>query len=352
MMALMLSIGAMNAQVMPAKLFDNVAVELKGGISTPLNDPFAGVSPAVGLEVEKYINPWLGVAIDGTTLIANPYGEANPHTMFDLVNVNGLVKFNVVNMFTKFDGTRNFFEPVVFTGIGWGHRTCSEFADRNYMTYKAGAELNFNLGKQREWAIRLTPAVVWGPVDDGRLNINNGGLEIMAGVAYRFKNHDDNHNFTLAKLYNQNEIDELNDKINKLREKNCELCTTNVHLKNALENQKVQERVIERIDTVMLMPRVQFNQGGAKVGETTQATVEAMAEYMKSNDKTYTLVGYASTEGSTEFNQTLSVQRAEALKKLLVELGVDESRLTVVGNGETDKFSTENLSVNRVVIVE
>jgi OOP family OmpA-OmpF porin len=100
------------------------------------------------------------------------------------------------------------------------------------------------------------------------------------------------------------------------------------------------------------MPRVQFNQGGAKVGETTQATVEAMAEYMKSNDKTYTLVGYASIEGSTEFNQTLSVQRAEALKNLLVELGVDESRLTVVGNGETDKFSTENLSVNRVVIVE
>ena len=91
MMAIMLSFGAINAQVMPAKFFDNVAVGVKGGISTPLNKPFDGVSPAVGLEVEKYINPWLGVAIDGTTLIANPYGKANPHTMFDVVNVNGLV---------------------------------------------------------------------------------------------------------------------------------------------------------------------------------------------------------------------------------------------------------------------
>ncbi len=352
-MAFGLFIGAINAQVMPATFTDNVAVQLKGGVSTPLNDPFDGVSPMVGLEVEKYINPWLGVSVDANTLIANPYGYLNPHTAFDVVNINGLVKFNLINLFGKFDGKRHFFEPVIYTGLGWGHRTCSEFATRNYVTYKAGAELNFNFGSEKQWGARFNPAVVWGPADGGRLHIDNGGLELTAGIVYRFKNHDGNRTFTMAKLYDEGVMNDLNSKINELRATNRELKETNDHLLEALKNQKVEVQVVEKTNTVTLIPHIQFEQGNYKVAETSMAAIKAIAEYMKANpDRKFELTGYASVEGGKSFNQTLSERRASYIKSLLEGFGVNPDQIVTKGKGATDKFSKDHLYLNRVVVVE
>ncbi|HYS40534.1 MAG TPA: OmpA family protein [Pseudonocardiaceae bacterium] len=47
-----------------------------------------------------------------------------------------------------------------------------------------------------------------------------------------------------------------------------------------------------------------------------------------------TLIGTTSSEGSTEANQTLSEQRAQAIRALLIQLGVDQSRITASGEGE------------------
>lgn len=44
--------------------------------------------------------------------------------------------------------------------------------------------------------------------------------------------------------------------------------------------------------------------------------------------------GHTDDTGTPEFNQALSVQRAEAVVKILVELGVDPARLSAIGQGE------------------
>lgn len=342
-MAMLVSITAF-AQVNPSKFTDNISVEVKGGISTP--DLFEGISPIVGIQIEKYVNPWLGFAIDGTTTIATPYGSKNPHTMFDVVNVDLLGKVNVLHLF-NYNGSRKVFEPVVFAGIGWGHQTYCTALDKNYVTSKAGIELNYNINNN--WGIRLTPAMNWGPVYNGKLNYKHSQLEITAGVVYHFKNKDGNYYFTKAHLYDAREIAALNDRINQLRR-------DNKHLNNLVRNLRIdlakKPKVIERVDTVMLMPDVQFRQGSRYLEPTSEATIVKMAEYMKASNKKYTLMGYASVEGSIRHNEQLSLWRAEKLRDKLIEYGVNADNLEAVGYGATDKFSKEIRELNRIVVIE
>ena len=86
------------------------------------------------------------------------------------------------------------------------------------MVSKAGVELNFHLDKERAWALRLSPSVAWGPVDDGKLDSRNGRFEVTVGVAYHFKNKDGNRHYTKITPRSQAEIDMLNEELAKLKQ--------------------------------------------------------------------------------------------------------------------------------------
>jgi outer membrane protein OmpA-like peptidoglycan-associated protein len=325
-MAMFVTITAF-AQVNPAKFTDNISVEIKGGVSTPMS--FEGVSPIYGIQVDKYVTPWLGFGIDAN--IIDFYGSKD-HTLVDGVNVNLLGKVNLFNTF-NYEGKR-YFEPVIFAGIGWGHVTCSDINPRNMQVTKTGAELNFNFDKA--WSVRVSPAVVW---TSNKLSKNNGNLELTVGLVYHFKNHDGNRVFTKARLYDEREIRLLNNVIDNLRK-------DNLYLRNILKN-KPKTIEIHKTDTVFIYPHLQFKQNSHYL--ESESALYQMAEYMKKSDKKFVISGYASKEGPEKFNQELSQKRAEFVANLLKELGV--TNVEAVGKGATDKFSSEN-KLNRIVTIE
>lgn len=56
--------------------------------------------------------------------------------------------------------------------------------------------------------------------------------------------------------------------------------------------------------------------------------------YMKENTSARAdLIGYADELGNAEYNQKLSQERAEMIKRILVEAGIDEGRMDIKGNG-------------------
>lgn len=354
---------SVNAQVAPAKLFDNTSIEIKGGINTPLNDFFGGISEQVGVQVEKGITPWLGFALDGEAFIHQPYGKLNPHTIFDGVNVNALAKFNLFNLFGNYPGYRRHFELNVFTGIGWGHRTCGghgslmgayvspyPYGERNYMTYTAGTDFVWNLGKQKDWGIVLSPAVTWGTPYSGKLSKNCGTFEINVGLVYHFKNKDGNRYFTKVKLYDQGEVDALNSKINSLLEDINGLNNKNAALLDSLANIPAPQTVVETvIVTETLLPTIQFLFNSDEISQTSEASIYEVAGMIKENpDKIYRIVGYASNEGSEEYNLALSKRRAEAVAEALKGLGVNPEQLLIIGGGICEEYPEPSL--NRVVI--
>lgn len=57
---------------------------------------------------------------------------------------------------------------------------------------------------------------------------------------------------------------------------------------------------------------------------------------------TLTITGHTDSDGSDEFNQTLSVNRANSVKNYLITKLIDEKRLVAIGKGESEPIDTTN----------
>jgi outer membrane beta-barrel protein len=105
-----------------------------------------------------------------------------------------------------------------------------------------------------------------------------------------------------------------------------------------------------------------FDYNSAAISENGKTILNLNAKSLKSNPKMKLHIsGYTSAAGSEEYNQDLSERRAAAVKDYLVKTGgIDESRLSTIGYGESspakheanpaDKLSPEALANMRVVI--
>lgn len=326
------AIGSINAQTQndyagSSKFTDNVSVTLQGGVLTSFNNFYSGhtaMAPIILIGADKYVTPWLGFGVEGRTLVGTGHGSYNTYTAFDYVNVSGLAKVNLANAF-KFDGTRKFFEPVVYTGIGWGHQTAS-YGDNhnNWMTYRAGAEFNFNLGKDRAWGIVVNPSVVWNDIDNGKLVKKNGSFEITAGVVYRFKNSNGKCSFAKARLYDAAEVAALNKKINELESREP------VVIEKVVEKPVAANTVAGVGSNVFIAP---FKFNSSVLSDKCKSVLDNIAE-----GTTVVIDAYASSEpkSSAKYNTKLSVERANAVKKYLESRGVKVT--DTAGHGMDDDF--------------
>ncbi len=369
---LALAVATMAAQAVTAqtltesKLTDNWYIGINGGMNakTTHTSIFNNLNPSAGLRIGRNITPVFGVAAEGEAYFNNRGSEARPlGTFVKGINVSLLGTTNFSNLFGGYIGRPRVFEVVGVYGIGWGHAfsTASNTPPRkNAMTSKLGLDLTFNLGEARAWQIYVEPNITYGMNMDGdrtQFNSNNSALGVLVGVNYKLGNSNGTHNFVLADLRDQGEIDALNDRINELRgdveARDVEIAAaarTIGDLETRLRNQK-PVIVNETKTTNVLQPSVIFRQGKSTIDAAQYASISMIATYMKNHKDSKILIkGYASPEGSMELNQRLSEARATAVKNALVKrYGIPASRLTTQGMGATDKMFDE-LDFNRVVV--
>lgn len=351
------SVSAAN-HVESSKLFDNVSITVKGGITTPLSNPVDYPRGIFGIELQKMITPVFGMGLEGewTANTSSWKGMYYSPRMIDHQYIGAFSNINLMNLFKGYNGQRRTFELETVLGVGWGH-AYNAYAENVVMT-KAGVNINFNLGKEKAWMISLKPAVVWNVVDNHyqcNYDINRAALQLQAGVTYHFKNSDGNRFFTLCdKVATQSEIDELNNTINELRRKNYhdqdvynnqlqELISANKSLSDALV--ECSNREIK--GDVNISP-CQFEYNSYKIPETNKALLKDIAKYIKETDSSIQLIGYASEEGSDEYNDKLSLNRAKAVRDFLIENGVSTEKIAYEGRGKTTQFG--EAPYNRVVI--
>ena len=299
-----------------SKFTDNVSVTVQGGVLTSFDNFYSGhtaMAPIALVGVDKYVNPWFGVGVEARTLIGTGNGSYNTKTVFDWVNLSGYAKFNVLNMF-NYNGERRTFEPVVYTGLGWGHSTAC--LHTNQATYRAGVELNLNLGKEKAWGIVLNPSVVWGGMTEHKLNKHDGSFEVTAGIVYHFKTSNGTRTFAKPRLYSQSEIDALNARIK-------ELDSRPVAVKEVINtNSTASINVVEKTYIVT------FAKSKADLTNAAKANLDKITG-------TVVIEASASPEGTTKFNQKLSEDRANVVKSYLESRGVKVTKATghgVVGN--------------------
>lgn len=93
-----------------------------------------------------------------------------------------------------------------------------------------------------------------------------------------------------------------------------------------------------------LMLRLGFTFGSSVVPETVRRHLDRLAEVL-TNERAQAKVeiaGHTDALGPSEFNQQLSEQRAASAKAYLVERGVDASRISVIGYGESRPRATND----------
>jgi len=70
-------------------------------------------------------------------------------------------------------------------------------------------------------------------------------------------------------------------------------------------------------------------------------------DILKNDDLKIEIHGYTDSVGAEAYNQKLSERRAESVKAYLVDKGIDESRMTTVGYGESDPVAPNDTKEGR-----
>ena len=318
-----------------SKLFDNWYVGVNGGVATKLTGHkwLSDLDPNAGLRIGKNITPVFGLAVESNAYFSNkPWTSSK--TVVRALNTSLLGSFNLSNLFGGYKGEPRFFEVSALYGFGWGHwfNKDAKTADLNRMTSKAGVDFQFNLGKNKEWQIYVEPSVTWvfngqkeglsgasstnyygfkaaADADQPVYNINNGFLQLNAGVIYKFKNHDGRHNFSLVRFRDQSEIDGLNDQINNLK---AELAKK----PKEVVKEVVKETPAKEVNVSDLV-FVTFAQGKSALTKEAKKALDNIA-----SGKHVAITGTASPEGSKAINDRLSQERANSVAEYLKSKGV------------------------------
>ena len=351
-----LALGALaiNAQTVVVKgggFWDNWSMGVQGGATMKMSGEgfFKSARPAFGLTLGKQWTPILGMDIQGMGYV----NTTNSSTMIDASDVSLIGRMNLMNLFAGYNGMPRPFEVETVTGLGWLHHYMNGNGDTDDLSARVGLNFNFNLGEDAAWTLGIKPAVVFNltgeyPSKKMAFNKNHANMEILLGLTYHFADGDGNRHFALVNAVDPMALAAMNEEINDLREvivaKDVELVgladelmTVQEQL-NEARNKEMEAtgQTIKILESVVAFP---FNQSDVQTSQ--MPSLEHVANYLKENpDANITVNGYASPEGTEEYNLQLSQRRADAVKNILVDkYGIAADRINAVGHGVGDIFS-------------
>ena len=349
--------------VTESKTFDNFYIGINGGaqVKTTNEAWMKNLNSNAGLRIGRWFTPVFGLAAESNVYFNDHCSHFMPQskTIARYMNTSLIATVNFSNWFAGYKGEPRTFEFVPVFGFGWGHTFGTE-DNFNVLTSKAGIDFTFNLGSKKAWQIYVEPSMNWALNGYGyegvAYDINKSAFQLNAGIVYKFKNSNGSHNFTIAQLRDQSEIDGLNSQINNLRNdlnnKDSQLSAKDKQIKdlqNALDECNKKPKYVKPATATNLQPTVLFQQGKSNVEKSQMPNIELIAQYMKNHpEANIEIKGYASPEGPKELNQKLSEKRAEAVKNVLVKkYKIAANRLTTKGMGATDKLFKQ-VEFNRV----
>lgn len=340
---------------------DNWSIGLDAGVTTPLKGHsfFGNMRGNFGLHVEKQISPLFGLGAEAAWGVntSTVNGGIRSKTAFDNSYVGGYGTLNLNNVFAGFSCEPRPVTVDLVAGLGWIHfyRT-GGYDDSNDLGAKLGLSVNFATSERV--SISLKPSVTWNltaDTDKDRFDINRANFNLMVGFNYNFE-----YGFECVTIPdNSAEIAELNGRVNALRAdlngRDAALAAANAkngELSAALAacEAKPAQVVTKNTNTLNSVRYVFFKIGSSVITPDQMPNVEMIAAYLKNHPKAKVEIkGYASPDGSLEFNERLAAARAESVKNSLMKrYKIPADRISAKGEGIGSMFAEE--SWNRVSI--
>ena len=358
--AMAISFMAAAQTVESSKLFENTYVTVFGGGTTTgafnqVPTPFfwdgakgvvEGVRPYAGVEFGKYVTPVVGFSVEGLGF----FGTTNSKTFFDESAVLANGKLNFSNWFGGYKGQPRRVEVVGVLGMGWGHDYVGNgqtwtsypneelepvvgtnvyndqvvYTDKDYVVYNAGAELNVNLGKARAWQINVRPGVMWfnkhtkTQYQSLPRFMNDARANLQVGVTYKFGSKSKkSHNFVLCP-YSVTKAD-----YDAALARIAELESRGPQVKEVEVIKEVEKVVKDTVEVEVANGAVvYFTIGNYELSSRELARLDFFAKGIEHPAQAKVKVtGSADTKtGSKARNEFLAQKRAEAVKKVLVNV--------------------------------
>ena len=346
-----LTINAQDAVVEGGGFWDNWSMGIQGGGTMKMGGAgfFKSARPAFGLTLGKQWTPILGTDIQGMGYV----NTTNSKTMIDASDLSLIARMNLMNLFAGYEGMPRPFEIETATGLGWLHHYMNGSEDTDDLAARVGLNFNFNLGEDAAWTFGIKPAVVFNLTGDFpnkkmAFNKDHANMEILFGLTYHFADVEGDRHFAVVSAVDPIAIAVMNEEINDLRAivaaKDVELVGLADELfvvqnqLNEARNTKA-EAAGQTINILESVVAFRFNQ--SDVESSQMPSLEHVANYLKNNpNANITINGYASPEGTEEYNQALSQRRADAVKNILVsKYGIAATRINAIGHGVGDIFS-------------
>ena len=93
---------------------------------------------------------------------------------------------------------------------------------------------------------------------------------------------------------------------------------------------------------------IRFDTGKSTLKPESMGVINEIYQLMKDNpDLRFSVEGHTDNVGNDDSNMTLSAKRAERVKDTLIEMGIDEDRLTSKGWGESMPMDDNNVPEGR-----
>lgn len=300
--------------VMKSKISDNWYVGLNAGMSVKAVhvSAFKNLNPTVGIRVGRYLTPVFGLSLENQLYLDDKgYFGTKTNTAIAGMNTSLLGTVNLTNWFGGYLGEPRGFDVIGIAGFGGGHIFGHVFddavklteVDRNFLTTKIGLDFMLNIGSEKAWQVYVEPSMTYNIEEETQFNVNRSTFGLVAGLIYKFRNSNGTHNFTIAKLYNQAEVDALNKEINRLRNNNPDSTAI--------------ETAVEKPICVGDIVVVTFDQGKSDLSNEAKSALDQIEP--KTN---VSIKATASPEGDKKLNKKLSEERARTVKDYLEERSV------------------------------
>jgi outer membrane protein OmpA-like peptidoglycan-associated protein len=280
--------------------------------------------------------------------------EDAEHTALAIFHFDAL--FNLTNLCCGYKEDR-VYNAIPYVGVGWAGRNAYSYETWDGLsgTLVANYGLLNTFRVAKRWAINLELAGYF---------FRNGfsgkpgymGHDMMwtasVGVTFRLGKPDWNQAVdvpALQAVYG-GIIAGLENDLNNANEQNQKAQNEIANLRNQLDDvNKKYDELASQPRFVDVKQSTFFPFGTANLdSKREELNIKAYADAAKAAGAKLRVIGYADVIGAEEYNQKLSLQRAEAVAEILRANGAEVA--SVVGQGESSEYSTKYL--NRRVIIE
>lgn len=329
----------------------------------------ARISPALDFAVGKWFSPNIGVRLmysglsaKGATQTWSPEGKGgvyntgkpvpgkNTHEYgflykqkFDFLTLHADVLFDLTNIIGGYNPHR-VYGCAPYVGVGWGH--VYDKPHRNSVVGNVGLYNMFHLPKGFDINLDFRATVMDDKFDgeEGRRDFD-GVFSVVAGISYTFQPRGWRTRVVRVVEYD-------NDAVNDLRRQVADLIKENEKLEKEMAGKTVAHNTVSYVNGKYL---IYFPINVSELSNADRAQLEQVADMIRKtpSNVTFAVNGYADKQtGNAEINETLSRERAQAVRACLVnEFGIPADRLNVQWMGGVGTMFLDDPALSRVVII-